>query len=646
MQSISRLVACAAFLALATSCVLAHGGTYTGPQGGGTPGPSAPLGTGATPGQPNPGNPNPGGMGGGVTPTGGPDGGNPTPGFGAPVRPGLGGNPRGNGRGGRGGTTRNRKGQASAPRYTSWEWWWDLNEERFLNLKQKVRATENASRNKDLRLKDLIDDAAPVTHRRIANDIIPTLKLGLKDPFYDARAAAVIALGKVGRMGDELIEDIVPLLTDADRRVRESACLGLGLLGDAKALPILLDVAKNTPAGKKLVGAGTGDVGARTRAFASVAIGLIGSQARLSDDVIDELLLLCTRRNNNRDVQMGPAIALQLLGRPDLAPALVDVVKDEQQHRSIRAQVALALGKSGATSTIPMHLENLTHKMSYLQYSSAISLGLLVSEDDHKVINKLVRHAESGKNRGTKNFCIMALAEIGGAKARAHLMRIAKKARAEHDRSFSCLALGVTGFKHKAERREMGRFVLDLYTKTKSDDQRAPLAIALGLLEYEPAREVLRPVLEGPGSQTLKGHVCTALGLINDDDSIPAVQELVRQKGDPDLRKRAAVALGLMQDSEAVKILEDVIRQSPKSKAILGAATVALGFIGDSRAVDTLIGFAENADKNYQDTTRAFALVALGFLGDKSDHPMLSKVHENSNYLTQTEALAELLSIL
>ena len=48
----------------------------------------------------------------------------------------------------------------------------------------------------------------------------------------------------------------------------------------------------------------------------------------------------------------------------------------------------------------------------------------------------------------------------------------------------------------------------------------------------------------------------------------------------------------------------------------------------------------------YQDVSRSFATVSLGFLGDKDDVPMLSRIQENSNYLAQTGALAELLTIL
>ena len=59
-----------------------------------------------------------------------------------------------------------------------------------------------------------------------------------------------------------------------------------------------------------------------------------------------------------------------------------------------------------------------------------------------------------------------------------------------------------------------------------------------------------------------------------------------------------------------------------------------------------VVDFVETPKKPHQDVTRAFATVALGFLGDKDDIPLLSYLQRNSNFLAQTAALAEMLTIL
>ena len=118
------------------------------------------------------------------------------------------------------------------------------------------------------------------------NDILPVVRLGMNDPFFDARAGAVIAAGKIADPTlpnvVEIVAEMRKLLADSDKQVSESACLGLGLLGDKEAVPDLIAIMKNTAKARaELAGQGTKDILARQRAFAAVAIGLIGVQDAL-----------------------------------------------------------------------------------------------------------------------------------------------------------------------------------------------------------------------------------------------------------------------------------------------------------------------------------------------------------------------------
>ena len=96
------------------------------------------------------------------------------------------------------------------------------------------------------------------------------------------------------------------------------------------------------------------------------------------------------------------------------------------------------------------------------------------------------------------------------------------------------------------------------------------------------------------------------------------------------------------RDPEAVKVLTKVIEEASNNLSALGGAAVALGFIGDRSAVQTLNDMLSKKDA-YKDNARAFAAVALGILGDKAELPLLSKVQENCNYLATTDALTEIL---
>jgi HEAT repeat protein len=554
----------------------------------------------------------------------------------------------------RGRASARRRKASGGSRFNDWDWWWALNKERFLNLKNKVRSEALASDNTDTFLGEEVsgEGRVAVTTRTIRKRILPVLKLAVRDGYYDARSGAMIALGKVGHPEDmDLLYTIESYLRDHNKQVRESVCLALGILGNEDSLTLLMQIATNGEAARRALGRGTSDILSRTRAFAAVAIGLIGSRHGLDDKIIDQLLeQVGSDVKGSVDRGIAPALALGLVQSERAIPGMIRIFADREANDYVRAHVGIALGKIGARSAIRQLVMGLSDKKAQVCRSAAISLGLLTPRDDKKTIKKLRQYAKAAPDRATRNFCIMALGEIGGNDAKAQLANLLIKGKNIYDRTFAALALGVAGFNDRGgNHRKMAELLLKRYGDAKSDREKGALAVALGLLEHLPARVLLVKDLKTPGHQALKGYVCTALGLMNDKDAIPAIQTLVKQRGDPDLRRRAAIALGLLKDLEAVDTLKDVIESNVRSKAVLGAATVALGYVGDSRAIPLLSHLlAKDASGVYisKDVTRAFATVALGLLGDKDPIPVLSKIQENSNYLAQTEALAELLTIL
>ncbi len=475
------------------------------------------------------------------------------------------------------------------------------------------------------------------------------MRAALKDPFYDARAGAVIALGKVADSSmPDVLADIRLLLADGNRVVQESACLALGILGNKNALRDLSDVYRDTPRGRQLAGKAGAEVPVRMRTFASVAVGLIGAREGFGPGEyhLEDLVARATIKAANHDLQVGAALALQSSQFMSSAPEVLRAFKNEKLDPAVRAHAGVALGKIGAKAAIPELVNGLDDQDSSVANSSAISLGLLAERRDHHAIESLIRCAESAPARSTRNFCLIALGEIGDPKGMALLLARLDKGQTQ-GLTFSALALGIMGSKFEDCRETVGSALFGAYRRLKSDQEKAAVAIGLALCGHEPAGTMLaEDLVKGQGNQDLKGHLCTALGLLHHADSISAIQELAAQRGDQDLRKRAAMALGLLKDPDAVSVLARVISDSSASKAILGAATVAIGYIGDRRAVPILVSMLENRQGDVQDVTRAFATVALGILGDKDDIPCISKVQENSNYLAPTEALAELLTIL
>jgi HEAT repeat protein len=173
----------------------------------------------------------------------------------------------------------------------------------------------------------------------------------------------------------------------------------------------------------------------------------------------------------------------------------------------------------------------------------------------------------------------------------------------------------------------------------------------------------LRRLLESEAGPLDGGAYCLALALLGDRDAIPAIERRT-QNGDENLRGYAATALGLLGAAESVPLLRRVVLEKTRynpgllrevaiALALLGDRTLvpyllerlagstsmvesvalssALGHVGDARAIDALLGIV--GDESANETTRAFAAVALGQICDKEALPWNSKLSADSSWL-------------
>ncbi len=650
MKTFFRLISFMGLTLLLASMALAHGGNYSGPGGYGGPGGFAPGGNG-NPGPP----PGPGGGGTGST-TGGNGGGiggvtgipTSAPGTGGSGAPGSpAGAPGGNGNPAAGASTPGSMRKPPSDANLTWAAWWFFNDDRFLDLKAKIRREDNETKNRDLFEGDVdqSDAVSPVNAKMIRDKINPVLKFALKDDFYDTRAAALIALGKTGHEG--ALVDLLSLADDRDKRVRESVFLAMGILGNKEAIPALIEVMNDSKAGRKLVGRPHG-VLSRTRAFASMSIGLIGSRHNdLSDTNAVQALIdqMSAKRVVQEDLQIGPIVALGVMKAEESVPSLIAFLNDKKNKARARSYAAVSLGKIGSPSAIGSLLKGLKGRNAVVQ-SCAIALGQLAKSDDVKVVKALQKLVKSSPDLGAKNFAIISMGEIGGPANLDELIRMSKKGNL-FMRTFSAMGLAIymDKFGGGSDKDKVCRRLHKFFKNERNPAIRGANAIALGIMRYQNAGADILAELKRSSNPALRSHLCISLGLMDYDAAIQEVRATVTDKGDIELRRNAAVALGLLGDKGALKVLQDEMENSTRSKAVHGAVTQGLGFIGDVSAVSSLVKFVRDVDE-YQDVTRAFAAVALGLLGDKDNIPVLSKISENNNYLQRTDALGELLSIL
>lgn len=535
-------------------------------------------------------------------------------------------------------------------RTQDWDWWWELNDDQYLRIKVATRNREQASSDSDTMLGTSGGDGiSKVTAAEIRSRILPVVRIGMWDPFFDARAGAIIAVGKVADPSTPGIEDLRAemrmRLADPVQQVAESACLGLGVLGDREGVPDLILVMKNAPEARaRVAGGGKSDVPVRERAFAALALGLIGAQTPPDPGIVLELIEATKRDAAHADLQVFPILALGMLPSQSAVPELRRIARDSEASELVRAHAVVALGKLGDRgSVVWLVKEGLIDKEAQVARSAAIALGLLTDREDAKTVDALMAHAEAASDRAVRNFCTIALGQIGSLRARDFLVAQVRGGRPA-DRTFAALAIGIYGCRFKESTNDLGNVLLSAWSEVKSDSERGAYAIGMGLLAYKPAIPALMEVLKAAGSPELKGHAATALGLLGARQAIPLLQDLAKKTSDLDAQRRASVALGLVGDPDAVKLLLKVLENAGNNLSALGGASVALGLIGDRSAVPALSDMLLKRAA-HKDHARAFAAVALGILGDKSELPLLSRVQESCNYLATTEGLNEVLLI-
>jgi HEAT repeat protein len=99
--------------------------------------------------------------------------------------------------------------------------------------------------------------------------------------------------------------------------------------------------------------------------------------------------------------------------------------------------------------------------------------------------------------------------------------------------------------------------------------------------------------------------------------------------------------LGLLGDKDLVPELIGMLAEC-KTQAGQAAVATALGFIGDSRSIDPLVGMLEGSGSgsaSVTDSARGFAAAVLGIVADKEMLPWNSKVSIDINYRANTTTL-------
>ncbi|MGA0868977.1 MAG: HEAT repeat domain-containing protein [Planctomycetota bacterium] len=666
------LIACA----MTPSEVAAHGGVYRGP-GNVVPNPSTGSGTGSSgsAGSSGTGSLTPGstvtgsGTSGGTAPAG--------PGGAGPVVP----------------TGTAARGPMGAPLdddLTRWTYYWEFRKDSYLGLRAAIQATGTIQFSDTFFMaggdKDGTDTLLPSTDQ-LRREVLPALHRALEATSQrDITSSCLVALAKLGL--EDKYFDLLPTLrarlTSHDQEIRETAALAMGISQRSGAVPDLIALLQDAERGRKLCD--RSEVDDRTRAFAGYGLGLVayGSPSLGVKRIIFEALrdVLQDESIVGRNVPIAVLSGIGLLHLDSQIDPAVDALRAEalatlarfhdadvgvgrqliQAHVATAAAALLADSRDGdaRSAWIERLLGDLrgttasagaNRRLDALGQSAALALGELAAphEDgspDAHVSEALFDAFERGMDFQTGAFALTALGRIGGTKNVDALLGVLASGTKALERPWAALALGLHEHRRLTREGSAGR-IDERITKSleaqldqvKNPETLAALAISLGLSRARDASPKLRVLLDEHRSKDeLAGYICLGLALMGDRSSIPAIREIVQQSARrPQRLIQAAVALGRLGDKSAALALMDQMAGANQNLAVLSSLAFAVGQIGDRRTIPSLVAMV--GDDELVDLARAFAVVAIGGVGDKEIEPWSAKIGRLANYRAAVETL-------
>lgn len=515
----------------------------------------------------------------------------------------------------------------------TWETWWGLNREEFL----PSRGTRNDG--------VLIDgyernEAKTPSRSDIEGIILPFLK-GLLDTErnQEIRDSAALALGRAG--GEAEVPILKALADDRQGSVREAAILGLGLIESPGAESLLAGFATDE---SRLL---------RERTLAIMALGISGGE------VARDLLLRqlgtaypehFTRRARAGHFESLRALAAMLTEKQDLLPAnapaaphpaLGHIIKalraDEVADESFQPLAMAALAKSRDTAAGPIVLTGLRHRKSTVRAGAAIAAGRVFIRPDEGTMRRLVAAFNEESDQFARRMLLISLGRMGGEGARDFLLRYHRTAD-RMEQNFVLLALALT----------RDQAVLPLLRSSLADardaSSRGAASIALGIIGDRESFELLTQLIESDRNPAVRAYAMEALTVMGEVRAAPQMEKMLTSQRQQDVVAAAAQGLGLLGVRESIPLLVQTLRSS-SSVPERGAIAYGMGRMGDRLVIQPLIEIAR--DRDVTDLVRAFAVVALGIVAERSPRiPPFSRTTIDSHYAIQIDVLTELRDIL
>ncbi len=550
---------------------------------------------------------------------------------------------------------------AAGPALDGWEPWWDQNKDRFLDLRGRLLSTHSVSGSSGL-LTGRGRKSHWRTSRRAGPEmvdrvIVPSL-LGIIEANSDRDIldSAVLALARSApeHRAGEVLDAIIPLLAHRELSVQSSAALSLGVLQSKEATSLLLSLAADDSTGRKSIGGGP--VPRQVRAHAAFALGLVADPRS-----VHRLLQLITRLpDSERDVKASAVAGLGMLPTDHsqldvVQTVLVELLGEKRLDPMVASYIPTTLAKLQLRTAIPALLRRFddpdTDRM--VRHSIVLALGRTATMKDFLAVKALVDEVTRGRDRLTRHFALMSLAQMGttGVWSDDHAelaqlfgREVSGQGKSQEHRSWAALAAALLGRAHPQAQPMLLERLRDAYENENAPSYKGAFALALGLLRDTRSTDLIHADFRDVSDTSFRSHAATALGFLDAIGSSDELRQLCLGRATPDdLRLASATALGLLGDREAVPVLVEALRDTG-SLSVRSALAKAVGLIGDRSAVEPLLAVASDTD--VAPLSRAFACVAVGLLAERSSLPFNEPLKADGNYVVPVDSIQELLAIL
>jgi len=516
----------------------------------------------------------------------------------------------------------------------TWRDWWAYNAEYLIATRHFQRTVTPRPQ---------LDNAAR-ERRRVRDERIESQLLrALEDKSHSVRAAAAIALGKIGKP-----EFLKPLLRHASLPaegwydVREASIYAIGLLGQEENRAWALALAADD------------DTGIRERSIALFPLLMDGSGKSVASlkfhleyrksGIVSLPELLPQRAEEER--RRFAAHLLGFVTEHDVDRALWGSVSNTKRSADgERAFAVAALGRRGSKDYLRdlFRIANDRQENDQVRRAAVIGLGQLVEPGDSDSVDRLAMLVrEDRKDEIRRQFACMALAEVGGARALDRLLAMGRDNvfASDDSRGFLYLAIGIAGDKSPDARA----WLLGEFRQARSAERRAPLAVAMALAKQVDGGPEIRDRLEktslASGGEFL-AYGSLALGMLGAPGAGDTIRGILKKYADPLVRRQSAIGLALLEREGALPDLIELLEKTG-TNFTRAAVVSALGMLQDpsKKTVDALIE-AAFTDK-YEDSVRSRAISALGAIADPREIPFSAILSRGYNYLVRCHALDEI----